>query len=135
MSTQQFDPQDTDPYDAITELAIENPRYDREAYLFVIQGLEWSMEQLGRRRHLSGAELSEFLTAYAREEFAEMAWFVLNEWGIFTTRDFGEIVYRLIEVGMMNRQDGDEIEDFDEVLDLEESLNASEFTPSPLKQS
>lgn len=121
------------PFQAITELAIENPRYDREAYLFVVEGLEWSMEQLGQRRHLTGAELAEFLTAYAREQFGSMAWFVLNEWGVFTTRDFGELVYNLIEVGLMNRQEGDEIEDFDDVLDLEQSLNDPDFVPSPLE--
>jgi len=133
MSTEYSDQDQLDPFQVITELAIENPRYDREAYLFVIQGLEWSMEQLGQRRHLSGGELAEFLAAYAREEFGAMALFVLNEWGIFSTRDFGEIVYRLIDTGLMSKQEGDTIDDFDEVLDLEEALNNPNFSPGPLE--
>ena len=122
-----------DIYEQITEISIENPRYSREAYLFVLEGLEWSMRKLGQRRHLTGEELTELLTAFARKQFGEMAWFVLQEWGIFKTRDFGEIVYCLIEEELMGKEPDDRIDDFNEVLDLREVLTASEFVPGPLQ--
>ncbi|MFB6355825.1 MAG: Minf_1886 family protein [bacterium] len=119
--------------DRITRTAINNPRYGREAYLFVLKGMEWSMDQLAQRRHLSGEEFAELLAAFARHEYGDMAQFVLNEWGIYSTRDFGEIVYKLIEMDLMSRQQGDSIEDFDQVFELESVLNDPDFTPAALR--
>lgn len=121
-----------DLWDELTRLAIDDPRYDREAYLFVLNALNWSFRKLGRRRHLSGQEFTEFLVAYAQEEFGDLADCVLHEWGIFTTRDFGEIVYNLIECGKMTREPDDSIEDFDDVLDLSEALSDPDFVPQLL---
>lgn len=123
---------ETDLWDELTELAIDDPRYSREAYLFVLNGLNWSFRQLGQRRHLSGQEFTEFLVAYAQEEFGDLADCVLHEWGIFSTRDFGEIVYKLIEAGKMSKERNDSIEDFDDVLNLEEALDDPDFVPQLL---
>lgn len=121
--------EESDLWEDLTQLAIEDGRYDREAYLFVLNALNWSFRQLGQRRHLSGQEFTEFLVAYAQEEFGELADCVFHEWGILRTRDFGEIVYNLIEDGKMSKDHEDSIEDFDDVLDLEEALNDPEFVP------
>jgi uncharacterized repeat protein (TIGR04138 family) len=47
-----------------------------------------------------------------------MAKVVLNSWGVTTTGDFGEIVYRLIEIGEMTKSAHDQREDFDDVYDF-----------------
>jgi len=124
--------EEDDLWDELTELAIEDPRYEREAYLFVLNALNWSFQQLGTRRHLSGQEFTEFLIAFAQEEFGDLAGCVLKEWGIFRTRDFGEIVYNLIDAGKMSKEQDDSIEDFDDVLDLDETLNDPDFVPQLL---
>lgn len=119
-------------WDELTEIAIENPRYDREAYLFILNGLNWAFQQMEKKRHLSGEEFTEFLVAFAREEFGEMAQLVLGEWGIHSTRDFGEIVYKLIEANKMTKEPDDSIEDFNDVLDLKKSLQKRDFQPNLL---
>ncbi len=124
--------EEDDLWNDLTRLAIDDPRYDREAYLFVLNALNWSFRQLGRRRHLSGQEFTEFLVAYAQEEFGDLADCVLDEWGIITTRDFGEIVYNLIESGKMTREREDSIEDFEDVLDLKDALSDTDFVPQLL---
>ena len=43
---------------------------------------------------------------------------VLNTWNIKTTRDFGEIVYLMIENKWMSAQPTDSIDDFNDVYDL-----------------
>ncbi len=115
--------------DRITELAIKNPRYPREAYLFVFNCIYWARQHLERPRHLTGQEFTHYLVAFAREKFGELAYQVFTEWGIFDTRDFGEIVYMLIEAGLMNKTREDSIEDFNDVIDLETALNDPEFEP------
>ena len=51
-----------------------------------------------------------------------MAKVVLNSWNVQTTRDFGEIVYKLIEIGEMTKSDNDQLDDFDNVYDFGEAL-------------
>lgn len=119
-------------WDQITRMALEDPRYRREAYLFVLQGIQWSFEQLGVRRHLTGEEFTELLVAFAREQYGELAPFVFEEWGVYRTVDLGRIVYGLIEAGLMSRRPEDRLEDFEEVLDLPKALSDSDFVPGPL---
>ena len=59
---------------------------------------------------------------YAAELYGLMAKVVLNSWGVKTTGDFGEIVYKLIEVGEMTKSKTDRREDFDDVYDFQEAL-------------
>lgn len=121
-----------DLWDQITRISLENPRYRREAYLFVLQGIQWSFEQLGVRRHLSGEEFTELLVAFAREQYGELAPFVFEEWGVYRTADLGRIVYGLIEAGLMSRRPEDSLRDFEEVLDLQKALSDPDFVPGPL---
>ena len=48
-----------------------------------------------------------------------MAKIVLNDWGITKTDDFGEIVYNLIEIGLMKKSDSDCKEDFNGAYDYQ----------------
>jgi uncharacterized repeat protein (TIGR04138 family) len=43
---------------------------------------------------------------------------VLNNWGVRTTRDFGEIVYLMIERKWMSAQPTDSVDDFNDVFDF-----------------
>ena len=45
---------------------------------------------------------------------------VLSHWGVQSTEDFGQIVFMLIEVGLLARQPTDKLEDFERVYDFAE---------------
>ena len=51
-----------------------------------------------------------------------MAKCVLNCWGVQSTGDFGEIVFNLIEAGLMSKTDEDTRADFRDVYDLDQAL-------------
>jgi uncharacterized repeat protein (TIGR04138 family) len=51
-----------------------------------------------------------------------MAKVVLNSWGVYSTQDFGEIVYLLIDIGEMTKSDTDRPEDFENVYDFDEAF-------------
>jgi uncharacterized repeat protein (TIGR04138 family) len=87
-------------------------RYRLEAYLFVINGLEFYLTQLGEKRHVNGRELSMGLLTFAHKQFGPLARSVFSYWGINTTDDFGHIVYNLIGIGLMSKQPEDRLEDF-----------------------
>ena len=47
---------------------------------------------------------------------------VFNSWGVHTTRDFGEIVYNLIEIKEFSKTDDESVDDFDNVFDFDTEL-------------
>jgi len=104
----------------ISELLIRDDRYSREAYRFVQEGLEFTVQRRGRRGHVSGKELLEGIRDLARDRFGLMARTVLNQWGVHSTSDVGEIVFNLVDAQVMSKQDSDTREDFANVYDFEE---------------
>ncbi len=69
--------------------------------------------------HVTGQELCEAIRRYALEQYGYMAKTVLNNWGIHSTGDFGEIVFNLIRVGQMRKTPSDTRVDFENVYDFD----------------
>lgn len=104
----------------LDQLRERNPRFQAEAYLFLLSALHTIMESLERPRHISGSELVEGVRTLALERFGLLARTVLEHWGIHSTDDLGEIVFALVDCGVLTKQEGDTREDFSEVFDFEE---------------
>jgi uncharacterized repeat protein (TIGR04138 family) len=90
--------------DAVEIITIKDARYPREAYLFVREALDHTQrllarEQQGGIRHVSGQELLAGIKDYAATQFGPMAMMVLEEWGIRSCQDFGELVFNMVETG------------------------------------
>ena len=75
-------------------------------------------------RHVSGQELCEAMRIYAHKQYGLLAKNVLNHWRIHSTRDFGEIVFNLIEIGEMRKTPHDCRGDFDNVFDFEQGFES-----------
>lgn len=82
-------------------------------------------------RHVSGQELCEAMRQYAHEQYGYMAKSVLNHWSIYSTGDFGEIVFNLIEIEQMRKTPNDRREDFDNVFDFDEGFQHNFQFSSP----
>ena len=54
----------------------------------------------------------EGLRNFAIESFGKQAKATLNSWGIFKCEHFGEIVFNLIEAGLLSKQETDTKKDF-----------------------
>ncbi len=113
----------------------KDPRYDTDAYVFVREALDFTVKMLDRpqdsnRRHVSGAELLDGLRVYALQEFGPMAITVLNAWGVHTTEDIGEIVFHLVEAGVLGKTEEDSKADFAGVYDFDEAFTKP-FLPTP----
>jgi uncharacterized repeat protein (TIGR04138 family) len=103
-------------------LRSRNPRYDEGAYLFVLSALNYVLERLPQPRHISGPELAEGVRDLAIERFGPMARTVLEHWGIERTGDVGEIVFALVETGVLIKQDEDTVEDFVDVFSFDDAF-------------
>ena len=131
---------------ALHRLLDRDRRYPLEAYIFVREGLAYASNVLNlgnettveepepelqleldatqeelmplKERHLTGQELCDAIRVYAINEFGYMARLVLEKWGITQTQDFGNVVYNMIEVGLMKKSANDCREHFDDVYDF-----------------
>jgi len=109
---------------ALAELRKRDGKYNERAYVFVLAALEFAQTRLPARRHLNGGELAWACRDFALEQFGMLASTVLTHWGIEATEDFGEIVFMLIEVGLLARQPTDKLEDFEHVYDFADVFKA-----------
>ena len=97
-------------------------RFHPRAFLFVLAALEHRQRRLPERRHVSGGELAHACRELALEQYGLLARTVLAHWGIATTADIGEIVYALIDAGLLIRQPEDRLEDFEGVYAFEHAF-------------
>lgn len=111
--------------DMLTRLLRRNPRYAEQAYLFVLAALHRCLESLTTPRHVSGAELSEEVRDLALRRFGPLARTVLEHWGIHSTSDLGEIVFMLVDCGVLIKQPTDSREDFEGLFSFEEAFETS----------
>ena len=97
-----------------------NPRFDPRSYSFVLDALNSVLNELGEKRHITGAELAEGVRHLAMGRFGPLARTVLEHWGIHSTRDVGSVVFALVEQKILTTQEGDSPEEFADVFDFEE---------------
>ena len=115
--------------EAIAEIVVEHPAYDAHAYQFVREGLEFTIKLYakpveGEARHVTGGELMEGLRRYALQEYGPLAHRVLNYWGVRRTEDFGQVVFNMVEKGVLGKTEEDRIEHFANGYDFDEAFLA-----------
>jgi uncharacterized repeat protein (TIGR04138 family) len=118
---------DTDTKRGIDRIRKRDDRYKAHAYSFVLAAVEYTISLLPRPRHVSARELLEGIRRYGIEEFGPMAKQVFNDWGVASTEDFGNIVYNLIDQGLLSRTEEDRLEDFHGVYDFEKVFEEDYF--------
>lgn len=99
-----------------------NPRFHEMGYIFVLSALHHVLERLDHPRHVSGRELAEGVRDLALDRFGPMARTVLEHWGLHSTEDLGEMVFAMVDCGVLLKQEGDSIDDFIGVYDFEEAF-------------
>ena len=112
--------------DLLDRVLASDSRYRREAYLFTQRALHYYRQEHGERgetAHITGSELLVGVRELALIEFGPMARLVLESWGVTRGEDVGEIVYNLIEAGLMSKTPEDSKEDFAGIMTFDETLD------------
>ncbi len=107
----------------LDRLRERNPRFHGKAYLFLLSALNSVLGRLDEPRHISGGELAQGVRDLALEEYGPMARTVLGHWGIHSTEDLGEIVFALVDCGLLVKREEDRREDFHNLYDFEEAFD------------
>jgi uncharacterized repeat protein (TIGR04138 family) len=104
------------------QIRLREPRFHERAYLFVLQALEYSQARLPERRHIAGRELAEACRDLALERYGLTARLVLDHWGVRSTADIGDVVFTLVDLGLLLSQPNDSREDFNDVFDFDRAF-------------
>jgi uncharacterized repeat protein (TIGR04138 family) len=123
--------------DVLEKILAANPRYHRDAYFFLREALDYTQKAIskankGAVRHISGQELLAGVRAFALAQFGPMTLTVLHEWGIRRCEDFGEIVFLLVEHGVLSKTDADSRADFAGGYDFDEAFRKPYLPSHPL---
>jgi len=103
-------------------IRLKEPRFDERAYLFVLGALEFCQQRLEERRHISGKELALACRDLALEKFGVMAGLVLEHWGVRSSADLGDVVFTLVDLGLLMSQPSDSREEFADVFDFDQAF-------------
>lgn len=140
---------------SLYQLVNQDPRYPVEAYWFVREALAYAADSMelgacnrvdtepcndeatrlaSRERHLTGQQLCEAIRQYSLSQFGYMAKVVLKNWNIDSTACFGDIVYNMIDVGIMKKSDQDERSHFEDVYRFDDVFQSNFEICDPIAQ-
>jgi len=124
--------------EAVDNLLQEEKRYHRDSYLFLCEALEHTRKMLEKEgklektrrssetapqeQHVSGQQLLEGIRELALQSYGPMARTVFAEWGIAQCQDFGELVFIMVENGLLRKTDRDSKADFADGYDFFEAF-------------
>jgi uncharacterized repeat protein (TIGR04138 family) len=131
--------QEIDFDQAVELIAAKDPRFARDAYAFVREALDFTQKHAGKEargaiRHVSGQELLDGIRQFALQQFGPMAVTVFEAWGVKSCRDFGEIVFNMVEIGLLAKTERDSREDFQNGYDFTDAFHKP-FWPESRRKS
>ena len=103
-------------------IRLREPRFDERAYLFVLAALEYCQQRLDERRHITGRELALACRDLALERFGVMSRLVLEHWGVRSSGDIGDVVFTLVDLGLLMSQPTDTRDEFAAVFDFDQAF-------------
>jgi uncharacterized repeat protein (TIGR04138 family) len=124
--------------EALEQILAHDPRFQRDAYHFVRESLDFtqkliSKENRGEVRHISGQELLDGIRQFALQQFGPMAVTVLEEWGVKNCRDFGDIVFNMVEHSLLAKTENDSRDDFHNGYDFTDAFRKPFWPASRLQ--
>jgi uncharacterized repeat protein (TIGR04138 family) len=114
--------------EVIEQIRKEHPQFEKGAYFFVRQALDHTLKAIKKEsearsgRHVSGQELLSGIQEFALDQYGPMAYTLLQGWGLKQCADFGEIVFQLVEYGVLGKTDQDRREDFAQGYDFKDAF-------------
>jgi uncharacterized repeat protein (TIGR04138 family) len=120
--------------DVVKKILQTESRFSPAAYDFVRKSLDQSLRKFGKDEqskpsHVRGHQLLEGFRILALQEFGPLAKTVLNEWGIENCAQVGDIVFQLVQHGVLGKSETDQPEDFQEIWTFTEAFVVP-FQPS-----
>jgi uncharacterized repeat protein (TIGR04138 family) len=111
---------------ALDEIISTQSRYDRAAYNFLREALDFTLKErkkaTGEGGHVSGQQLLDGIRRFALKQFGPMVPSVFEYWGVRSTEDFGHMVFALVEAEIFGKTERDSIDDFRGVYEFHDAF-------------
>ncbi len=117
----------------------KDPRYRKGVYFFVRSALDFTLKNMKKRgdtgptSHVSGQQLLSGIREFAIDQFGPLTPTVFDYWNIRQSGDFGNVVFNLIDVGVLGKNEQDSIQDFENGLDFKEAF-VDPYLPSDFQK-
>jgi uncharacterized repeat protein (TIGR04138 family) len=116
----------------------KDSRYARDAYMFVRESLDYTQKNIGKENrgkfpHITGQELLDGIRQFALNQFGPMVVTVLEDWGVRNCRDFGEIVFNMVEIELLAKTENDNRDDFNNGYDFTDAFRKPFWPQNRLK--
>jgi uncharacterized repeat protein (TIGR04138 family) len=115
--------------EAVEQILAKDPRFARDVYFFVRDALDVTKKEVHKetresneQKHVTGQELLEGIRQLALKEFGPMVVTVFEEWGVKNCRDFGDIVFNMVEISLLAKTDKDSRDDFQNGYDFTDAF-------------
>jgi uncharacterized repeat protein (TIGR04138 family) len=123
--------------EAVEQILAKDSRYHRDAYMFVREALDYTQKLVGKEtrgqiRHVSGQKLLDGIRQFALQQFGPMTMTVFEEWGVRNCHDFGEIVFNMVEIGLLAKTETDSRADFQNGYDFTDAFRKPFWPQSKL---
>ena len=106
--------------DDFADILAKDQRYNARAYALVSDVVHFlSGEQ---NRHVSGEEVLDEFKERALDLFGPMTYTVLDEWGVHSTEDIGEMMFNLVDARRIGRGEHDTQDSFAGGYDFKETF-------------
>ena len=116
----------------------KDSRYARDAYMFVRESLDYTQKNIGKENrgkfpHITGQELLDGIRQFALNQFGPMVVTVLEDLGVRNCRDFGEIVFNMVEIELLAKTENDNRDDFNNGYDFTDAFRKPFWPQNRLK--
>ena len=124
--------------EAVEQILAKDERFHRDAYGFMREALDFTQKLIGTKnqgkvRHVTGQELLDGIRQYSLQQFGPMAATVFEEWGVRNCQNFGDIVFNMVEIGLLAKTEKDDRDDFRDGYDFADAFVKPFWPASKLK--
>ena len=106
----------------IYEICEGNTRFKPQAFFFIFMALARCRVTDGLSGHVTGPQLLQAFAAEARSQYGPMAKTVLNHMGFYTTHDVGDLVFLMVQEGLLSKTEQDSLGDFADGYDFDQEF-------------
>ena len=121
---------------ALLEICDKDPRFDLQAYFFIKEAFDYTFRELKKageirsdETHITGQILLNGIRKYALKQYGPMVMTLMKTWGIKTCKDFGHIVFNMVDHEVLGRSEQDSLDDFSAGYSFKEAFETP-FLPS-----
>lgn len=114
--------------EVVNTILSKDARYRAEAYFFLRDVLHLAFKRRKKAYkekaslHVSHKELLNEFRIHVLKEFGPMGMAVLEFWGVKKAADIGNMIFHLIEMGVLAKTEQDQLESFAKGLDFQEAF-------------